>query len=61
MRDAAELLGLALIVIGLAFVWLPLGLVAAGGTLVVAAHLARPPVAPPEPSALASAARRAAR
>lgn len=38
MRVAAEVLGILLVVAGLMLAWLPLGLVAAGAALVLAAH-----------------------
>lgn len=45
MRAAAEVLGILLVVAGLMLAWLPLGLVAAGAALVLAAHTeSRPPV-----------------
>lgn len=44
MRQAVlELAGIAMVVAGLALAWLPAGLIAAGGALVLAAYADRPP------------------
>jgi uncharacterized protein (DUF111 family) len=49
VRPAFEVVGILLIVAGLAAAWVPLGLVAAGAAFVLAAHAEIPAKAPATP------------
>jgi hypothetical protein len=48
MRPLAEALGVLLVVAGLCLAWLPLGLIAAGLALVLAAHAPAPSETDPD-------------